>query len=86
MTKDWKEVAAAKKQRINDSIPKEWIIDTSSLGANVMDVPATCGLLSKSELDITNSSATDLVAKLADGSLKAVDVTTAFCKRAAISH
>ncbi|THW99561.1 glutamyl-tRNA amidotransferas-like protein subunit A [Aureobasidium pullulans] len=86
MGKDWKEIAAAKNQRINDSIPKEWRIDTSSLPDNVMDIPATSGILSKTELDITNSSATDLVAKLAAGKLKAVDVTTAFCKRAAISH
>ncbi|THZ11500.1 glutamyl-tRNA amidotransferas-like protein subunit A [Aureobasidium pullulans] len=86
MGKDWKEVAAAKNQRINDSIPKEWRIDTSSLPDNVMDIPATSGILSKTELDITNSSATDLVAGLAAGKLKAVDVTTAFCKRAAISH
>ncbi|THY92519.1 glutamyl-tRNA amidotransferas-like protein subunit A [Aureobasidium pullulans] len=86
MGKDWKEIAAAKNQRINDSIPKEWRIDTSSLPDNVMEIPATSGILSKTELDITNSSATDLVAKLAAGKLKAVDVTTAFCKRAAISH
>lgn len=86
MGKDWKEVAAAKNQRINDSIPKEWRIDTSSLPDNVMEIPATSGILSKTELDITNSSATDLVAKLAAGNLKAVNVTTAFCKRAAISH
>ncbi|TIA49879.1 glutamyl-tRNA amidotransferas-like protein subunit A [Aureobasidium pullulans] len=86
MGKDWKEIAAAKNQRINDSIPKEWRIDTSSLPDNVMDIPATSGILSKTELDITNSSATDLVAGLAAGKLKAVDVTTAFCKRAAISH
>ncbi|THY73773.1 glutamyl-tRNA amidotransferas-like protein subunit A [Aureobasidium pullulans] len=86
MGKDWKEIAAAKNQRINDSIPKEWRIDTSSLPDNVMDIPATSGILSRTELDITNSSATDLVAKLAAGKLKAVDVTTAFCKRAAISH
>ncbi|THX75728.1 glutamyl-tRNA amidotransferas-like protein subunit A [Aureobasidium pullulans] len=86
MGKDWKEIAAAKNQRINDSIPKEWRIDTSSLPDNVMDIPATSGILSKTEIDITNSSATDLVAKLAAGKLKAVDVTTAFCKRAAISH
>ncbi|CAC9887125.1 unnamed protein product [Aureobasidium pullulans] len=86
MGKYWKEIAAAKNQRINDSIPKEWRIDTSSLPDNVMEIPATSGILSKTELDITNSSATDLVAELAAGKLKAVDVTTAFCKRAAISH
>ena len=38
------------------------------------------------ELQITNSSAVDLVAKLAKGELKAVAVATAFCKRAAIAH
>ncbi|GAB7356939.1 hypothetical protein MBLNU459_g7784t1 [Dothideomycetes sp. NU459] len=82
----WEEIAAEKRARLESSIPSEWRIDTSNLGDNVMDVPEQCGLLSADELAITNSSAVDLVAKLAKGVLKAVTVTTAFCKRAAIAH
>lgn len=86
MAQSWQDIAADKKARIEKSIPSEWRIDTNDLGDNVMDVPENCGLLSAEELAITKSSAVDLVAKLAKGELKAVTVTTAFCKRAAISH
>ena len=86
MSHSWKDVAADKYERITKSIPSEWKIDTKNLSDNVMDVPAKCGLLSEEELKITESSAVDLVGKLAKGELKAVAVTTAFCKRAAIAH
>jgi len=86
MAKNWEDVAADKRARIDKSIPSEWRIDTKNLGDNVMDVPAKCGLLSQDELEITNSSAVDLVARLAKGELKAVTVTTAFSKRAAIAQ
>lgn len=82
----WEEVAADKRERIAASIPSEWRIDTKDLPDNVMEVPAMCGLLSAQELEITNSSAVDLVARLAKGELKAVAVTEAFCKRAAVAH
>lgn len=82
----WEDTAADKRDRIAKSIPSEWRIDTSSLSDNVMGVPAECGILSAEELEITESSAVDLVAKLAKGELKSVTVTTAFCKRAAIAH
>jgi amidase len=86
MTKSWQEIAADKRARIEKTIPSEWRIDTNDLGDNVMDVPAKCGLLSEEELAITNSSAVDLVARISKGDLKAVTVTTAFCKRAAIAQ
>lgn len=82
----WEEIAADKRARLEKSIPSEWRIDTKDLPDNVMNVPETCGLLSAEELEITKSSAVDLVAKLAKGELKAVTVTTAFCKRAAVAH
>lgn len=86
MTKSWEDIAADKRERIDKSIPSEWRIDTKNLPDDVMGVPAKCGLLSAEELKITESSAVDLVAQLAKGELKAVTVTTAFCKRAAIAH
>ncbi|KAL1306190.1 hypothetical protein AAFC00_004292 [Neodothiora populina] len=86
MAKSWEEVAADKRARIAKSIPSVWKIDTSSLSDNVMDVPEKCGLLSSEELAITNSTAVELVEKMATGKLKSVDVTTAFCKRAAVAQ
>lgn len=52
----------------------------------MVNFPSENGLLSAEELQITNSSATDLTKKLAVGQLKSVDVTLAFCKRAALAH
>jgi len=51
-----------------------------------MQVPVESGILSPRELEITNSSAVDLASELACGRLKSVDVTLAFCKRAALAH
>jgi amidase len=82
----WEEIAADKKKRIDESIPKEWRVEVKDQNGSFMDLPASSGLLSSDELEITNSSAVDLVAKLASGQLKSVDVTLAFCKRAALAH
>lgn len=82
----WEKTATEKRGRIAAAIPKEWRVDVSGAGDSVMDFPAKSGLLSTRELEITNSSATDLVAKMAAGDLSSVDVTTAFCKRAALAQ
>jgi amidase len=82
----WEELAADKRARIDKSIPSEWKLKSLPEGDSFLDVPAKSGILSEKELEITNSTATDLVKKLASGELKSVDVTLAFCKRAAIAH
>lgn len=51
-----------------------------------MDYPKKSGIMTADELAITESSATDLVARMAAGKLTSVTVTTAFCKRAALAH
>lgn len=81
----WEDLASDKRTRIASSIPSEWKVDTSSSPDNVLSVPKSCGLLSSQELEITESSAVDLVARLAKGELKSYDVTLAFCKRAAVA-
>lgn len=82
----WKETAADKKERIDKSIPDEWRIKSKDVGDSVMDYPAKSDILSKEELAITDSTAVDLVDKMAKGELKSADVTRAFCKRAALAH
>ncbi|KAF4635949.1 hypothetical protein G7Y89_g2150 [Cudoniella acicularis] len=82
----WEKIAADKKARIAASIPQEWRIKSEPAEVSVMDYPKKSGIMTAEELAITQSSATDLVAKLAQGQLTSVAVTTAFCKRAALAH
>ncbi|RDW69424.1 amidase-6 [Coleophoma cylindrospora] len=83
----WAEFAADKSARIKSSIPKEWLIkDLPTEEVSVMEFPKKSGIMSPEEIAITESSATDLVAKMAAGQLTSVAVTTAFCKRAALAH
>ncbi|KAF1830095.1 amidase [Decorospora gaudefroyi] len=91
---DWRTLAESKRSSVFAKIPKEWLLpssqtarytETSSL--SVLDVPRTCGILTETELEITeNYDATDLVNLMAEGKLKSVRVVTAFCKRAAVAQ
>lgn len=90
MSSQWQDISAKAKQKVLDDIPSEWRIPADILpGDEVLDVtgfPAQSGILSKLELEITESFATEIVAKVAKGEWTAEDVTRAFCKRAAIAH
>ena len=86
----WEEKGARKRASLLASIPKEWHIPAELLPpASQDDVttwPETSGWFTPEEIAITNLSASELVPKLASGALKSVDVTKAFCKRAAAAH
>ncbi|PSS37707.1 hypothetical protein PHLCEN_2v400 [Hermanssonia centrifuga] len=88
MSTHWRELVADKRRRQNESIPKEWLITTPPQSLlDVTKVPEQCGLLSAKELDITNTvDVAVLLNKLATSQWSAVEVTTAFCKRAIIAH
>ncbi|KAL4977968.1 Acetamidase [Aspergillus desertorum] len=86
MPRSWEELAADKRTRLAKTIPDEWKIQTLPAEDNVIDFPKKAGILSEAELKITESSAADLVAQLAAGQLTSVEVTLAFCKRAAIAQ
>jgi len=87
----WSDKAAAYRAEVAEQYPKEYLLPTSSLPpASVLDVtgfPHQSGLLTPEELAITETtSIADLLAKLASGKLTAVQVTTAFIKRACIAQ
>ncbi|KAF4120248.1 amidase [Geosmithia morbida] len=82
----WQKIAKEHVDRVNAAIPKEWRIDKPVDGVSVMAVPKTSGILTPQEVEITESTATDLVKKMAARELSSVAVTTAFCKRAALAH
>ncbi|KAF9528397.1 general amidase [Crepidotus variabilis] len=86
---NWKEICAKKRQSLFDSIPKEWVIPHLSIQkhSNVMNVPASSGILSQKQLDITEESDVDVILeKLRTAEWTSVEVTTAFYKRAVVAH
>jgi amidase len=84
---DWKSKAAAKRESIRNSIPKEWIIDgiSPSTVPRAIDFPFEKHL-SNVEMEITGLSVTELLDRISKGKYKAVDVARAFAHRAAIAH
>ncbi|OJD12314.1 hypothetical protein AJ78_07062 [Emergomyces pasteurianus Ep9510] len=84
----WKEIVREKRQSQAESIPSSWRLQSIPADfVSSIDVIESCAILSDKEKNITNSTdASLLLGKLATGELSSLEVTTAFCKRAAIAH
>lgn len=88
--KPWQEIAAKAQAEVHNAIPAAWKLSPAQLDlpddANVTDIPWTCGILTPAQIEITEQNATELLTKMATGELSSVEVTEAFCARAAIAH
>ena len=93
----WETKVAAKQQAAREKIPKEWLLPASVIDAlqfplsehptDTMDIPRRSGVMSDKELEITEKyTVTELLARLAQGDLSALEVTLAFSKRAALAQ
>lgn len=86
----WEDISKRAKARVFESIPSEWLVSEDKLPpadqAGVLDFPSKSGLFSENEILITTSSATHIVQTIASGEWTALEVTQAFCKRAAVAH
>ncbi|KAF4879008.1 Acetamidase [Colletotrichum siamense] len=86
----WELAGAKKREALASSIPSEWRIPQNLLPPesqeDVTGWPETSGWFTPKELAITELNAAELLPKLASGELKSIDVTKAFCKRAAAAH
>jgi hypothetical protein len=73
-----------------ESMNLEWLIPDDKLPPkeqlNVIEFLDSCGMLTPKEVDITRMTATELVAQIAEGKLSAVEVATAFLKRAHVGN
>ena len=89
-TAPWELAGARKRAALAASIPAEWRVPKELLPPDsqedVTGWPEASGWFTHEELAITNSTASELLPRLASGHLKSVDVTRAFCKRAAAAH
>jgi len=86
MTSDWRHLIADKRRRQQESIPKEWLLADAKEASDVLNYPNDCGLLSEQELAITNADVDVVLTNIANKTWSAVEVTTAFAKRAVIAH
>ncbi|PQE29445.1 general amidase protein [Rutstroemia sp. NJR-2017a WRK4] len=85
----WRAIAQRKQQERQSRIPSAWLLSSPPppTTLNVLSIPRTSGILTPSELSITESyDATSLANALLSRDLKAEDVAIAFCKRAAIAQ
>ena len=88
MEEDWKTQAATKRDSIISLIPSEWRIAPLPPAEELRDVTGDYirQYLSEREIEITETDAEGIVAKTMKGSWTAVEVTSAFCHRAALAH
>ncbi len=85
----WQDVAAQKKSLQSSQIPDAWKLKNVNFppGSNVIGIPVNCGILTPEEIRITSDyDAVDIVRLIKNNTYSAEAVTTAFCKRAAISQ
>ncbi|KKK24537.1 hypothetical protein P175DRAFT_0438753 [Aspergillus ochraceoroseus IBT 24754] len=92
MTIDWQLKAQRKQEDLEGKIPSEWRVSLELLKKvasldNILDIPRQTGMLTQREILLTEShDATNLLEQLTTGQVSAVEVATAFCKRAAIAQ
>lgn len=86
----WEKIAATKRAALSENIPLEYRIPQRLVPPeSQLDVtpwPKDSGWFTQKELDITGSTATVLLQKIASRSWTSEEVTRAFCKRAAAAH
>ena len=89
MPAQWETIAAQKQKAQREAIPSEWLLKSlpPPTQLDVRGIPGSCGILSAKELEITEQhDATSLILALAESKYTALQVATAFCKRAAIAQ
>ncbi|KAK7953856.1 hypothetical protein PG988_014550 [Apiospora saccharicola] len=88
--RSWEELAADKRAATLDKIPKSWRLSESDLldAKKQRDLTGSfiCKFLTEEAIAITAQSTTQIASEIQAGHLSAVQVATAFCRRAAIAH
>jgi amidase len=98
-TNDWQARGAEKRARCQSQIPKAWHVpsaivqslkhplESSKNNLIELGIARRSGLLTEKELNITEAyDVPGLLNALASGDLSSLEVTVAFCKRAAIAQ
>lgn len=83
----WQDVAKRRRDEIRCGIPPGYHLPETLLNAqSSISLPEDSGILDQKELEITRLTATELLKLIHNETYTSVEVTTAFCKRAAVAH
>jgi amidase len=83
----WELVVDSKRKDLASRIPSKWIVASIPAAKEQRNIVKFLDkYLSSEEIAITETTATELVSAIAKGALTALQVTTAFCHRAALAH
>lgn len=84
----WEAIARAYQAAVLASIPARWRLDVETYRPfkDVTRVPYTSGIMTRDQLQITELTAVEIVARLESRDVKAVTVLEAFAARTAIAH
>lgn len=86
----WEALAATKRANTLKKIPEAWRLTPVDLekvkGQRDLTGPFIQQFLTAGEVSITSKESVNIVNDIKGGRLTAVQVTTAFCKRAAVAH
>lgn len=86
----WQSIAAAKRVELMSKIPAEWRIPDETVVDAKAERDITSGfiraLLDNATTEITERDPVDVLELLRSGEFTAVEVVTAYCKRAAVAH
>lgn len=88
MTDPWKSIVQHKRARQLAAIPASWRLSTpTNSSQTTLETIHSCGILTPEELQWTEiTDIRDLLCRLASREVSSVQLTTAFCKRAAIAQ
>lgn len=88
MTADWEKAASDKRESVLKLIPSQWVIPKPPSVQEQRDVTGSFvhQYLDKKEIEITETDAVGIVKNTSSGTWTSVEVTEAFCHRAAIAH
>ena len=86
----WEIAAAAKRKSTLDKIPSDWRLSEAELHKAHQQRNITGHYIEQyldgEQISITRLSATALVQRIREGQVSCRQVTTAFCRRAAVAH
>ncbi|KAL8910364.1 MAG: hypothetical protein Q9171_004318 [Xanthocarpia ochracea] len=87
-TQSWQNLAKAKLESINESIPNDWRLASIPRTEEQRDVTGNYiqQYLSKEEIEITEAIAPTIIERTSAGHWTAEAVTRAFCHRASLAH